>query len=346
MPLLPANFRDQLTSGADDADRMSDWPVASWQALRDCGALGWAIPTEFGGTGLGPVELLDGLEEIGAACMTTAFALSQREAAVRQLLKGPVYLQEMYLPHLATGDAFLTVGLSQLTTSRQHLGPALRASPLPTGGYQLDGEIPWVTGADQATAIIAGATLADSTPILVVIPTARLAGMIGPTLDLSALVGSRTSHIRSDGVCIEQEFILAGPTENVMGKVGGGGLETSCLAIGLAAAAQSYVRQEAESRPYLQQSANQFETAVQNARRRLHEFALTNADPQQKLALRLDCTKLVLRATQAALMVAKGAGFVAPHAAQRWARQALFFLVWSCPRPVADGLLAELASFH
>ena len=40
---------------------------------------------------------------------------------------------------------------------------------------------------------------------------------------------------------------------------------------------------------------------------------------------------------------AKGAGFVRPHPAQRWARQALFFLVWSCPRPAAEALLEELA---
>jgi hypothetical protein len=41
--------------------------------------------------------------------------------------------------------------------------------------------------------------------------------------------------------------------------------------------------------------------------------------------------------------VAKGTGFVLPHPAQRWARQAHFFLVWSCPQPAAEGLLADLA---
>ena len=55
------------------------------------------------------------------------------------------------------------------------------------------------------------------------------------------------------------------------------------------------------------------------------------------------CTRLALRATQAALLAAKGTGFVAPHPAQRWARQALFFLVWSCPRPVAEGVLGDLS---
>jgi hypothetical protein len=66
------------------------------------------------------------------------------------------------------------------------------------------------------------------------------------------------------------------------------------------------------------------------------------ASPADVIALRVECTLLALCATQTALVAAKGTGFVAPHPAQRWARQALFFLVWSCPRPAAEGILARL----
>src|SRR5207248_11332550 len=34
--------------------------------------------------------------------------------------------------------------------------------------------------------------------------------------------------------------------------------------------------------------------------------------------------------------------FLRDHPAQRWARQALFFLVWSCPRPAAEATLDTL----
>jgi hypothetical protein len=53
-----------------------------------------------------------------------------------------------------------------------------------------------------------------------------------------------------------------------------------------------------------------------------------------------------LRATQAALAAAKGTGFVVGHPAGRWCREALFFLVWSCPRPVAAANLCELAGLE
>jgi len=345
MNILSRHLRDQLAAMSEAADRSSAWPAESWQLLRDAGAPGWSILREYGGGGLEPVDVLCGMEEIAGSCLTTAFVLSQREAAVRHLLRGPEHLKDRYLPALASGELFSTVGLSQLTTSRQHLGPALRVSRLPSGGYQLDGEIPWVTGADQAAAIVAGATLSDATQLLVVIPADRLNGMIEPPLSLAALVGSRTSLIRCNRVIVESDCVLAGPTENVLGKSGGGGLDTSCLAIGLASAAIRFIRQEAELRPDLMTSAECFESTLHNVRDRLHALARSIVDPNLNLALRLDCTKLVLRATQAALMIAKGVGFVAPHPVQRWARQAMFFLVWSCPRPVAEGVLADLAAW-
>jgi hypothetical protein len=59
--------------------------------------------------------------------------------------------------------------------------------------------------------------------------------------------------------------------------------------------------------------------------------------------LRARANSLVLRSTQAALAAAKGTGYVVGHPAGRWCREALFFLVWSCPQPVMAANLCELA---
>ena len=66
-------------------------------------------------------------------------------------------------------------------------------------------------------------------------------------------------------------------------------------------------------------------------------------EPCTKEQLRQRANSLVLRATQAALSAAKGTGYVVGHPAGRWCREALFFLVWSCPQPVANANLCELA---
>ncbi len=60
-------------------------------------------------------------------------------------------------------------------------------------------------------------------------------------------------------------------------------------------------------------------------------------------SIRTQANALVLAATQAHLTAKKGTGFLRTEPAQRWARQALFFLVWSCPTPVAQAAIRDLA---
>ena len=333
---------ETLAANAEAADREAEWPAESWAAVKQSGALGSLIPREFGGSGHGPVEVLAEVEAIAAACLTTAFILSQRDAAVKRLLAGPRHLQQQYLPGLATGELFATVGMSQLTTSRQYGAAALKATEA-GDGFRLGGEVPWITGADRAQLFVIGATLSDGRQILAALPSGRAGLSVQPPMPLSSLMGSRTTSIRMDGVRVEPGELLGGPTEKVLGSVGGGGLDTSCLALGLAAASTAELTAEGAKRPELAPVAASFEAAVGVVRAELHRLADLGAPPAEAtLELRVRATQLALAASQAALMAAKGAGFLAGHPAARRARQALFFLVWSCPRPVAQGVMDGL----
>jgi len=338
-----------LVALAESADRDAAWPTASWEVLDKGGVLSWSIPKEFGGRGLSTLEQMRGNESLGAACLTTAFLLSQREAAVRWILKGPETLKQRFLPDAARGIGYLTIGVSQLTTSRQHCAPALLAEPF-EGGFRLDGVIPWVTGASGAQAVVAGAVLQHSQTegeqILFVLSLKNPGVKIGPPMALSALAGSCTSEIRCERVWISREDLLAGPGRELLGKMGGGGLETSCLALGLAGGAIDWLGEESQTRPEVVAIFNHFEGIRCELRGTLHGMVEAAPTPEAALKLRAGCTRLALQATQAALILSKGSGFVAPHPVQRWVRQALFFLVWSCPRPVAsevlDGLLGKI----
>jgi alkylation response protein AidB-like acyl-CoA dehydrogenase len=160
-----------------------------------------------------------------------------------------------------------------------------------------------------------------------------------------ALQGSLTAEVRLDRVTLERRWLLAGPAANVMatGRSGPGGLETSCLALGLAGAAIDHVAHEATQRPDLASTAANLEQERKALRQSLHQFAQDGGTAADASALRTDANSLVLRASQVALTISKGAGFLRDHPAQRWARQALFFLVWSCPRPTTEATLAHLA---
>src|SRR5205814_9882319 len=153
------------------------------------------------------------------------------------------------------------VGLSQLTTSRQHTSPSLTATPLGPQRYRLDGVIPWVTAADRADETVVGGTLPDGRQLPVLLPGDAAGVTVEPPLPLSALAGSRTAQVRCDGVVVEGERLLAGPAAQVLavGKSGVGGVETSCLALGLAGAAVDYLLREAASRTDLADVAARFE---------------------------------------------------------------------------------------
>ena len=256
-------------------------------------------------------------------------------------------LQERLLPDLAAGRIFASVGLSQLTTSRQHQAPALTATPVGSADqpeeFVLNGVIPWVTGADQADVLVIGATLADGRQVLLGLPR----GLAGVTVSHRCRCWPCWDRGRPRCVvraCAGADWLLAGPAEKVMatGRGGVGGVETSCLALGLAGSAVEYLRQEAVQRPDLTDAVERLAMARQAARGMLQQLAVGTPATEEVLALRVTCTRLALQATQVALTVAKGAGFVAPHPVQRWVRQALFFLVWSCPRPAAEGMIAAL----
>jgi len=341
------SFEEALTTlaaHANQADTEATWPADSWAALRRCGTLAWCIPASYGGEGRTGVELLTGYEQLAGACLTTCFILSQREAACRRLLDcGNAALCREFLPLLAAGERFATVGLSQLTTSRQHVKPTFTAQ-VAQDGYLLDGTIPWVTGAAHADFFVIGAVLEDDRQILAILPRDLPGVSVGPSLDLMALQGSLTAEVRCSGVQLDKKWLLAGPAERIMAsaKGGTGGLETSCLALGLSGAAITYLKKESAARAELQSVAERLEQTLRGLRQEMHQLAEQGASPEAAATLRGNANALVLRATQSALTASKGTGFLRNHPAQRWARQAMFFLVWSCPRPAAEATLAYL----
>jgi alkylation response protein AidB-like acyl-CoA dehydrogenase len=335
-----------LAELANQADAEASWPAASWSALQQTGALRWCIPTSYGGDGADGPELLVRYQTLASACLTTSFILSQREGVCRRLRdSGNDELCSELLPSLARGERFATVGMSQLTTSRQHVKPSVvvRAEG---DAFVLDGAIPWVTGAAKADHILAGAVLEDGKQILVMMATDLPGVSVEPPLDLMALRGSITAEVRCEQVRVDRRWLLAGPVEKVLqgGRGGTGGLETSCLALGLTQAAIDYLQGETPGRPALLSGTERLQQRREKLTQEVKQAAENGSTPEAAAALRGRANALVLQATQTALTAAKGSGFLRQHPAQRWARQALFFLVWSCPWPAAAATLAQLTA--
>jgi butyryl-CoA dehydrogenase len=343
----PVALVNGLAQADGPADEEGIWPEALWKLLTRAGAVAWSLPRTLGGADLDRPTLIERYALVARGSLTAAFILSQHDAAVRRLLAAPDReVSRQWLGEIAAGRAFATVGISQLTTSRRHGTHALAAhSPRP-GVLILDGLMPWVTAADRADVIVTGAVLDDGRQILAAVPTVRDGLSIRPPFPLAALQASCTSEVLCEGVALADTDLLAGPSADVMGHTsatGTGGLETSALALGQARAALDALIAEAPKRSDLAEPVEALEAAWVDAWSALSAAAGNAPGALPAGQVRSQANALVLRMTQAYLTARKGSGFLRTDPAQRWARQALFFLVWSCPGPVAQAAIRDLA---
>lgn len=336
----------ELAARADELDSSGQWPAEQLALCGEYGVYRWFMPQAWGGAAWSDADLIRGYLRLSQACLTTTFVITQRTGACRRILASENGgIQARLLPDLVAGRVFATVGISHLTTSRRHLfKPVLAAEPS-DAGFRLNGFSPWVTGGVHAQTIVTGATLDDGRQILVALPTNTPGVEVAPPAQLVGLAASHTGEVRCRDVHVSADALLAGPVENVMSTGSGartGGLETSTLAVGLASAAIGHLEQHARQRPDL----NEATASLRREHDQLRDDLLNLSAGMQVCTaedIRTRANSLVLRATQAALMAAKGTGYVTGHPAGRWCREALFFLVWSCPQPVLTANLCQWA---
>ncbi len=331
--------------------QQTDWTVNGWpheqlQRIAQAGVYRWFVSEQHGGLGWDAGDVARGYIRLGSACMTSTFIVTQRVAALKRVAtSGNAALVERRLPAMLDGSGPGTVGISHLTTSGRHLTKPLMSAVLDGRGYRVNGIAPWVTGANGAAQLLLGAVLGDGREILFLVDVAAQGVSVEAGFDLVALSASHTGVVKCVDVVVDPEMIVAGPKESVLvnsaGKGGGaGGVQTSALALGLAKSAIEFIASEARKRSDLVPTHD----ALQDQLNFITGQALALATGQQDRPgeLRANANSLVMRATQAAMIAAKGAGFVKGHPVGRWCSEALFFLVWSCPQTVADANLCEL----
>src|SRR5437867_3487908 len=182
------------------------WPARQMSRLAEAGVFGWLIPRRWGGSELDEPAIISGYLDLADACLSSAFILTQFNSAVQKLVScGQAALQEAWLPRLARGECFTTVGISHLTTSRSRgPGPAVVAEPLETG-YRLSGQIPWVTGGQAAQLIIVGGTTPNREQLLAAVETTDPGLTIAPPRQFLALTSSQTGPIELHAVSVRSE---------------------------------------------------------------------------------------------------------------------------------------------
>jgi alkylation response protein AidB-like acyl-CoA dehydrogenase len=162
---------NKLAEHAVNVEADGRWPKASLEICRDEGVFRWFLPNEFEGWAWTEEQIFRGYLGISQSCLTTAFIITQWQAAVRRILAtSNKSLRSRIGRGLSDGSCFVTVGISQLTTSRQHTKPPLMATRV-EGGYLLTGYAPWVTGASYADLLVLGAVTDIGEQILLAVET-------------------------------------------------------------------------------------------------------------------------------------------------------------------------------
>ncbi len=89
------------------------YDAALWKGVAEMGWLGAAVPEEYGGAGLGHLELVLIAEEIGRSLAPVPFSSSVYLATEALMLAGSAEQKKKYLPRLASGELIGTLAIAE-----------------------------------------------------------------------------------------------------------------------------------------------------------------------------------------------------------------------------------------
>jgi alkylation response protein AidB-like acyl-CoA dehydrogenase len=91
------------------------WPAENMKQLAEIGVLGMSVPQEYGGSGLGILDTVLVLEEIGKVCYVTAMAALGELGVQTRVIStyAPESIKRRILPRVATGEAILAICMTE-----------------------------------------------------------------------------------------------------------------------------------------------------------------------------------------------------------------------------------------
>ncbi|MCP4251557.1 MAG: hypothetical protein GY778_31350 [bacterium] len=153
--------------------------------------------------------------------------------------------------------------------------------------------------------------------------------------------------VRCRNAALNADWVVRGPVEKALAlRAPVRPLVVSSAGIGLAGAMVSELKLTAPRRgPELRALVEPLFDQYQTVRRQIYDAVDLLSDPTAETPggrIRPAVNDLVLRLAAATVTFAKGTGYLAGRPAQRLAREALFFLVWSIPEDVQVDTLRRI----
>jgi alkylation response protein AidB-like acyl-CoA dehydrogenase len=351
--LLRATIRDFMSSEVapvvDEHERERRFPVEIVRRIGELGWLGIPIPEDEGGAGMDTLAYAVAIEEIGRVWGSLGLIV----AAHTSLGCGPLHLagtpeqQAEFLVPMASGQVLGAYGLTEPGAGSDAGGTrtVARFEDGPDGGsWVIDGAKRFITNAGQAgTYIITARTgttaRGDAEISAFIVPAATEGFSVGRLEDKLGLHASATGELRFEGARI--------PAANLLGEQGsgfktflkildGGRISIGALAVGLAQAALDAAVPYAQTREQFGRPIGTFQgvafliadmaTEIEAARLMVHKAAWLK-DQGRDYGLvaaeaKLFASEVSSRATNAAIQVHGGYGYVTDYPVERFMRDA------------------------
>ena len=312
-----------LAPAAEATDRAAVVPRSHLEALAGAGLMGLSRPPAVSpGIGREIYEVLAG------ACGVTFFVWVQHHAPVRMLAASANEgLRDRHLDNLCAGRVLGGVAFAYL---RRPGPPAVVATPV-HGGYQIDGEAPWVTSWGLAGLYAVAARMGEQV-VFFLLEGEPPALRASAPLALAAMGASSTVRLAFDGLFVPEDDVLSvvsfaqWQADDRIATA-----KPNPAAFGIAA---TCVRMLGNT-----PLAHELEAC----RRRSYALADSPApDVDALVEARAHSLALAVRAATALVVATGGKAMSADHPAQRLLREAAFFTIQAQTPALRRATLAQL----
>jgi alkylation response protein AidB-like acyl-CoA dehydrogenase len=319
--------------------------LANLKLLAENGFMALNVRAEFGGTEAGTAAFALAIEELGAACASTAVTVSVTNM-VGEVIQacGSDGQKREHLPKLADGT--YPAGAFCLTEPGAGSDPAgmVTRARKDGDGYILDGQKIYITSAEYAGIFVVWAVTNPEAPkgkgiSVFLVPAGTPGLIIGRAEHKMGQHGSATNTVIFENCRVPASALMGRENDGfrvAVGELAGGRIGVAALSLGIARAAMQAAKSYAKERRQFGQAIADFQglqwmiadrEVDMHASRLLIMDAAARKDRGEPFAKEASMAKLFAseaahRCTDTAIQIHGGAGYCADYPVERHARDA------------------------
>ncbi len=362
--------QSEIAPKAKHLDETGEFPTAIVKQLGEMGLMGMMVPEQFGGSGMDVVSYAMCLEEIAAACASTAVIMSVNNSLVCAPIEkfGTEEQKRKFLVPLAKGEKLGCFALSEPGHGSDPAGLKCSATRV-QGGYRIKGSKNWITNGREADYCVLFANVDRSLGYkgicAFIVDTKSEGFQVSKLEDKLGIKASSTAALFFDDVFVPEECLLGKEGQGLkiaLWTLDGGRIGIASQALGIARCALDASKRFASEReqfgaPIAKLQAIQFFIADMATRlqaaRLLTWSAARNKDlgisyTKEAAMAKLAASEAAMWITTKAIQVHGGYGYTTEYVVERNFRDAKITEIYEGTSEIQRIVIAaqELASLQ